>query len=340
MIRPNLLTPFYLAHQLTTDLDALHNQNYNDKEQPNPANGVRLPGYPGIAINDGKRLVAFLESELNTNDLDRMAPKLWMMSTFSSANINTLHHQRVKGRSIIVTESPGLHLVWGHDCIFVKPMPTYLMSHAFWTQILIREDGPIEEPCQREHLLRAARGFLRTYFHLIKYESDFYIAQEASLRLVPAGISWEQFCSFSSRLDLIDDDTVNPRYTYGELRLTRLNFYAKFLLRRFQYQHIHGQYSSYFGRFYAHLLFAFGVLSILLNAIQVELAIDQVATQKWASAWIAWRVVSTVCLVLVILVVSTLLCFLAWIFGDEWIFAIRSMRRKRSEKNICSCTKG
>lgn len=315
--------PFLPKHQLASDLDP-------------PSLETQLPGYPRVTLADNTGLVAFLATELETDDLDLMAPQLWMMSTYSSANINTLHGQRVKGRTIVVTENPGLHLVWRQSCIFLKPLPRYLLSHKFWEQFLIGEHSSLKTPGQRDILLRSARGFLRTYFYLIKHESDFHIAQEPNLRLIPNNVSWEEFCSFSSKLDLIDDNTVNARYSYGELRLTRLNFYAKFLLRRFQYEHIYGQYGSFFERFYPHLLFAFGVLSILLNAMQVELAIDQVATQQWAGAWVVWRVFGTFCLILITIVLISLSCLLAWIFGDEWIFAIRAARRKKRERGVCS----
>ena len=36
---------------------------------------------------------------------------------------------------MIVTEHPGLHLVWYYDTIFLKPIPPYLLSRAFWEYI-------------------------------------------------------------------------------------------------------------------------------------------------------------------------------------------------------------
>ncbi|KAF2462923.1 uncharacterized protein BDR25DRAFT_308060 [Lindgomyces ingoldianus] len=62
-----------------------------------------------------------------------MAPRLWIM------NINPLHRQRVKGREIVLTEEPRLHLVWIHDRIFAKPLPRYLLSQTFWKMFL--EEG-------------------------------------------------------------------------------------------------------------------------------------------------------------------------------------------------------
>jgi hypothetical protein len=70
-----------------------------------------LPGQPSILLRDLDRTRKFLHNNLWSEDLDRMAPRLWIMTTLSSANINPLHRQRVKGRKIILTEEARLHLV-------------------------------------------------------------------------------------------------------------------------------------------------------------------------------------------------------------------------------------
>lgn len=69
-----------------------------------------LPGHPRVSLQDAERLGSFLYRELWAVDLERMAPHLWIMSTQSSTNISPLHQQKVKGREIIVTEDPRLHL--------------------------------------------------------------------------------------------------------------------------------------------------------------------------------------------------------------------------------------
>lgn len=74
-------------------------------------------------LTNTPQLMQLLEKEFWCKDLEMMAPRLWIMTTFSSANINPLHRQRVKGREIIVTEEARLHLVWIHDHIFIKPLP-------------------------------------------------------------------------------------------------------------------------------------------------------------------------------------------------------------------------
>lgn len=123
----------------------------------------------------------------------------------------------------------------------------------------------------------SALGFLRSYYYLIQHESDFQIACENG-RLIPSGISWPEFCAFSKAFLEIHDNAVSERYHYGELRLTRLNLYAKILLGKFQYERMEGQYGAFFARFYSPLLFIFGVLSIVLNIMQVELGVEALST--------------------------------------------------------------
>ena len=67
------------------------------------------------------------------------------MATQSSANINALNRQIVKGRKIIITEDPQLHLIWLQDRIHIKPVPQCLLSHAFWSDVLLSpspQNGP------------------------------------------------------------------------------------------------------------------------------------------------------------------------------------------------------
>jgi hypothetical protein len=150
------------------------------------------------------------------------------MSKQDSSNISPLHRQRVKanGRQIIVTEDPQLHLVWIDDRIFLKPLPQYITSYAFW-------DTFMSDPSQygaTAKLRKATLGYLRTYFYLIQYESDLRIAQDPALCLVPKEVTWPRFCQPTARFEDITENEVSGRYHYGEIRLTRLNYYAPILL--------------------------------------------------------------------------------------------------------------
>lgn len=99
---------------------------------------------------------------------------------------------------------------------------------------------------------------------------DFEIARNET-RLLPSDITWTEFCAFSKDFLDISDDDVSERYHYGELRLTRLYLYAKLIIGKFQYERVHGQYGAFFACFYGPLLFIFGILSIILSGMQVEL---------------------------------------------------------------------
>ncbi|KAF2734983.1 hypothetical protein EJ04DRAFT_435966 [Polyplosphaeria fusca] len=265
-----------------------------------------------------------------------MAPRLWIMTTLSSGNINPLHRQRVKGREIIVTEESRLHLVWIHNRIFIKPLPRYLLSHTFWERFLSEDANPLG--AGQDGIRKATTGFLRTYRYLIQHESDFNIAQQDHLRLVPKDIDWPSFCRFTAELEHIRDSSVSKRYHYGELRLTRLNFYAPFLLRKFHYEQVHGQYGEFFGRLYGPILFAFAVLSIILNSMQVTLAAEQLVASHWESVWYIFRSFSIVSLVGAAIISLWFVALWLWIFLDEWIYTVRrKMARRRQARRTSSC---
>ncbi|OCK92231.1 uncharacterized protein K441DRAFT_663469 [Cenococcum geophilum 1.58] len=267
------MPPFLKLNQLVHDIEPA-------AESPTI---TTLPGYPLVMLNGAPHMRQFLEKELWSKDLEAMAPRLWIMTTFSGGNINPLHRQRVKGREIIVTEEPRLHLVWIHNRIFIKPLPRYLLSQALWETYLDKGSDRLGD--SQSNIRKAATGFLRTYRYLIQHESDFNIAQQDNLRLIPKDVDWASFCQFISELNHIEDSAVSKRYCYGELRLTRLNFYAPFLLRKFHFEQVHGQYGDFFGRLYGPILFVFAVVSMILNSMQVALAAEQLVAAHWESVW-------------------------------------------------------
>jgi hypothetical protein len=108
-----------------------------------------LPGNPRICLADIQPLTALLEKELWSEDVEKIAPYFWLMSSLmsfhSSANISPLHHQIIKGREIILTEDPSLHLVWLPHRIHIEPLPTYLMSFTFWEQYTFSLNSPLPD---------------------------------------------------------------------------------------------------------------------------------------------------------------------------------------------------
>lgn len=300
-----------------------------------------LPGHPRIPLQEGAQLREWLYREFWAVDLENIAPRLWIMSTQSSANVSALHQQRVRGRAIIITEDPRLHLVWIYDRVFIKPLPKYLLSYKFWAEFMLSErstllGGSLENHSDEHQTMnkirRSALGFLRTYYHLIRHESDFEIACNQEARLIPAGITWEQFCNFSKDFLSIKDDSVSERYHYGEIRLTRLNFYSKFLRRKLHYARVHEQYGAVFARFYAPLLFVFGIISIILSAMQVELGVETLLrTAQWRAFWHASRWFAIITLLGMTLVITLLFSLFVGLTVDEWVFALRQRYGKSSD---------
>lgn len=256
-----------------------------------------------------------------------MAPRLWIMTTLSSENINALHRQRVKGREIIVTEEPRLHLVWIHNRIFIKPLPRYLLSYAFWEGYLDERSNKLGK--YQSDIRKAASGFLRTYRYLIRHETDFNIAQQEHLSLIPKDVDWRSFSRFIAELSSIDDATVSKRYRYGELRLTRLNLYAPLLLRKFHFEQVHGQYGDFFARLYGPILFVFALVSTILSSMQVALAAEQLVTVQWVSMWHVSRWFSVLSLIGSAVVAGWFVLLWLWMILDEWVYTARRKLGKR-----------
>ncbi|KAF2635277.1 hypothetical protein P280DRAFT_462132 [Massarina eburnea CBS 473.64] len=321
--------PFPEELQLNHDLVGI--------DDANTRKTTRLPGQPTIRVDDHAGLWRHLERELYLSDLEKMAPKLWLMSMQSSANISALHRQTVKNRRLIITEDPELHLVWVADRIFIKPLPPYLLSHAFWV-CYFQTGGCTAANCklsdnehvlQKQRIIPSALGFLRTYNHLIKYETDFHIAKEA--HLIPPNITWIDFSDFmSSVATAVQDADVCERYTYGELRLSRLNFYSKFFLHKFYFRRRHSQYGSYFAQFFAPLLFVLGMFSVVLSAMQVITASDPLLQNQptWDKFWQFCTWFSMLSLVMVMLISFVLILLFSYRFINEWYHAITDRIRR------------
>src|SRR5690242_791733 len=323
-----LMPPFVEADEPTED----HTTTSRSSDVP----PTHLPGYPAKTLQNPDEIQEFLRTEFYCNDLERMAPYLWIMTTSCSSNINCLHRQKVKDRDIVITEDPRLHLVWIHNRIFIKPLPRYLCSHFIWSNFLDAPQDQANDPVVDTR--RAALGFVRSYCHLVRYESDFRIAQEKGL--VPSDVTWERFCRFVSALHSIEDDMVSPRYRYGELRLTRLNFYAPILLRKFNYEQLHGQYGDVFGRLFGPILFIFALVSTLLNSMQVGLAVEQLigVGAQWVKFWYLCRWFSILSLAGTSLVTMCFATLWLWMFIDEWIYTIRRrFEERRAARGMPTC---
>ena len=183
---------------------------------------------------------------------------------------------------------------------------------------------------QQVRVRKAALGYLRTWLYLVSYETDLRIAIE--LGLIPKNVSWVQFCNFTSAFHLIPQNDVHERYAYGEIRLTRLNLYAPITIRKQNFQRVTYQYGAYFAQFYGPLLFAFGILSVILSGLQVALAGEQrsnLTALYQSSIWFA------IVVILVLTTLSFMLIFL-WIYKvvKEWNYALRSRYSVLKSDNV------
>lgn len=317
-------SPFPAELELNHDLLSITTTTTANEAQVqnNPPTIPLLPSQPQIHLSDTPQLTSFLTADLITADLNRLAPRLWLISTPKPSNVNPLHYQKVKNREIVLVEDPRLHLVWYHERIYVKPLPAYLLSYGFWRDYLSSSSSSSssslaaaggssgtsglgkDDDDDGARLEEAALGLLRSYCYLIRHESDLRIAQQEHLQLVPPSVGWKEFCAFTAALRRsIEDGHVAPRYHYGEIRLSRLNVLVKILLFRRNYQEVYPQYAEYFAQFYGPLLFLFGVLSVLLSAMQVSLAVEQLKSRDWdrfydVCRWLSIAVLGAVAVVL------------------------------------------
>lgn len=186
---------------------------------------------------------------------------------------------------------------------------------------------------------QAAAGFIRTYSCLIKYEIDFRKAQSSELGLIPTDdgekpITYERFAEFIAPFAELGDDKVSPRYQYGEMRLTRLNWFARFMLGKLTYHHIHAQWSEYLGRFLAPFLTVFFLISTALAAMQVELAVQSAprGSRSWDTFSQVCRWFSVLVIILVVVISTFIALLILFMLLHNQIFAHKVLRQQRSEQ--------
>jgi hypothetical protein len=187
-----------------------------------------------------------------------------------------LHHQEAHARKIMVDEHPGLHLLWYYERIFIKPIPAYFYEPVVWEYL--RQPGQ-----DREQLLKACLGFMRSWSFLVQYEIDYDLA--CSKKLIPkkpdgSFPTYEEFCDFIGNFANLADELVNRRYTFGELRLTRVNRTALITGKRLAYFHIHPQWGSVLAHILAPVITVFAIFSVSLEAMQVQLNAQQIVSSS------------------------------------------------------------
>lgn len=329
--------PFPSKHQLRSHLEALDcalevpSMRIDDDDDDNQ--NLLSPA----AVND------FLRRELDTPTLNELYPHLWLVAKKSSDHVDALHKHCLQKRRIVIAEDPNLHLIWYYDMLYLKPIPHCLFNHPFWEEYLSPSKPehlqpgaqPVLNLGSNSHICRTALGYLRSYSYLIRHESDYLIAQRADL--IPKDISYRDFRRFILPFRSISDEAVSPRYHFGQLRLTRLN-YAVHLLRPLSmggtmfasYHKWYWQTGDYLRRFGTPLLFFFAAFSVVLSAMQVALqALGQNAWPAFIRA--SWGFSVAVIILVAGLAVSVLFGILG-LLVTQGQFALRMRRQEKARR--------
>ncbi|KAJ5551786.1 hypothetical protein N7535_000273 [Penicillium sp. DV-2018c] len=231
----------------------------------------------------------FLNKDLRVDKLNRIGPYLWLAG--QPMPPKPLNYQVATCREIAVDERIDMHMVWEHSRrIHLKPLPRYLLDPQFWeTHLTCRGHCCASAPddrvnheqlgCRKE-LHKCALGFLTSYMALVRFESDFFIAQ--SYHLLPNTITWETWLKLIQQLlrnDATNPANINPRYLFGELRLSRLNKICMIIgaspLRG--YQITYQTYAELFHDYLTPLTAATIYVALVLTAMQVGLATNRLA---------------------------------------------------------------
>ncbi|KAI0193978.1 hypothetical protein EV127DRAFT_384101 [Xylaria flabelliformis] len=264
----------------------------------------------------------FLGGELLVNRINSVQDWLWICGRPMPPR--PLHHQVLVSREITVTESPELHLLWSNHRIFLKPLPSWLLDPGFWKSHILQDDN----------LLRCARGFLYSYTALIAYPSDFRLAQEKGL--VPSYLTWDGWkCVVKEVLQDHDMAMVNPRYWYGELRLSRLNKVYRlkgFVFRGYSKVASHAVYGDLIADNFGILASILGYVVIVLTSLQVGLGVDRLvgnaAFMNFSYGFTVFSIIAPV-----IAVVGIFLVVLA-MFINNWVATQKYVERRFKEMGV------
>lgn len=331
------LPPFSVNEELVHSQVHLHTKE-----------AICVPNEPFVPASE---VPVFLRRELECPVLDEIAPSFFVFCKRRSSHINTLREYNSTGNHVTVSEDPGLHLVRKYDAIFIKPIPHCLFNFAFWSSYLVPGQGASgaglnHDPTRLNISTRSALGLLRSYGHLIKHESDFLVAKTNNL--VPQNVSYTQFQYFIHPFRDLPDFVVSPRYEYGHIRMTRLNFAIRILRPRstgkifpWSYHKLYYHSGQYLAKFAAPLLFLFASFTLILSSMQVGLAAKE--TQGDA-VWEAFEAVSyffsifTLCTIVaigvfVVLGIGTYVLnrvMIGWLVNRKWKARTQSSRDTES----------
>jgi hypothetical protein len=290
--------------------------------QPNPAD---LLAYQHLRAD----VHSWVDGEL---DLQRLADiHSWLWVVGRPMPPRPLHQQRLLGREIVITERSDLHLLWTNNRMFIKPLPRFLLIVAFWEEYLRcqAQSCSAVNSCGCDVRRKRAIGFLFSYTALIMHESDFHIARDA--HLLPEEAEWPAWRRFVRELLSVSPiyAQIDPRFHYGELRLSRINkiyFLWKTPLRG--YMSHWNQYGSFLHDHFALLASSTVYIAVVLTAMQVGLATEGLQNNKaFQSASYGFTVFSIIGPLVVTGMVILALCYM---FINNWIATLRYSEERKN----------
>ncbi|KAF9691598.1 hypothetical protein EKO04_010206 [Ascochyta lentis] len=274
-----------------------------------------------LAKND---IEAFLREDLSLSRLNRIHTHLWMAGRPMRAR--PLHRYHMYGYEVLGTQQMDLHLLRFSNKLLVKPLPEYLVSTSFWERHL----------CTNTALWESATGWLLSYVWLITSPLDLKLAHDNAL--LPAAITWPWWKAFvADFLTIVDINTlhhVNKRYHFGDLRLSRINsiYRTRFFFTHFVRGYLYGynRYVVFFERNFSWILILFVFLSLVLSAMQVGTALDELSgSRAFMKGSYGVVVLSMVSVAVVLGVVG--LCFVG-IFLFNMVSAVRHAGREERKR--------
>jgi hypothetical protein len=270
--------------------------------------------FNGIKFRPETDIYQYLGIHLTTPRLDSIQKYLWIVGY--ARPVRPLYMQKVMRREIIVTEDPEEHLLYEYKVIFIKRLPSYLLCYGFWENNLCKDDA----------LYKSASGLLLSYTWLIRYKSDFHIAQEH--HLIPEEFNWKRWKDFATdflnRYEAHPGVKISKRFLYGDLRMSTLSHIGRFnpssislrdrmnnLLRSPWW------YKPFVKRNLSRLLAVFVFFSLILSAMQVILVTEKPGDH---TAFIqSCYVFAVACIFFVVL--GALILFMAWALPSLYVLA-------------------
>lgn len=274
----------------------------------------------------------FIEQEFELNRLHDIMHYLWMAGR--PVPPRPLHYQLLLRREIVISERMDMHLVWGRGCIFLKPIPRFLLIPKFWETNLPSDpvDAGHENRGSGNHhrsLRECALGFLVSYTALVAHESDFYVAQDK--HLIPTEVTWQKWRVLVRQILTSSNNVqseVADRFIYGELRLTRLNliyffigFFSTTYLPRWN------SYGSFCRDNLQLVIAATAYIVVILSAMQVGLATTRLSQNETFQAVSYGFTVFSILGPLVAITVIVLVFGVGFILN--WMWAQKNERKRQ-----------